>query len=115
MLELSENTLDVVCQCLDLPEKILFKDKLTWSCCMKILIDWEDLSSKNDASKKTLAIKLMKAANEIHKQSNEESKKLEIIARSLDYKGKINYFCSFDSCIISSFTHTCPGLSSEYL
>ena len=115
MSELSDKTLYVVCQCLDLPEIILFKDKPEWRHCMRILIAWEDLSSENDTSKKTLAIKLMKAATEIHKQSKEESKKLEIIARSLDYKGKINYFCSFDSCIISSFTHTCPDLSSEYL
>ena len=112
MVDLSDKTLHVVCKCLDLPQKILFKDKSKWRCCMTILTDWEDLSSENDTSKKTLAIKLMKAADEIHKQNKEESKKLEIIARSLDYKGKINYFFSFDICIISSFTHTCPGLSS---
>ena len=92
MLELSDKTLRVVCQCLDLPEIILFKEKSKWRCCMTILIAWEDLSSENDASKKTLAIKLMKAANKIHKESEQESKKLEIIARSLDYKGKINNF-----------------------
>ena len=92
MLELSDKTLRVVCQCLDLPEIILFKEKSKWRCCMTILIAWEDLSSENDASKKTLAIKLMKVANEIHKQSEDESKKLEIIARSLDYKGEINNF-----------------------
>ena len=34
---------------------------------MTILIVWEDLFSGNDGPKKTLAIKLMKAANEIHK------------------------------------------------
>ena len=59
---------------------------------MTILIAWKDLSSENDPSKKTLAIKLMKAANEIHEQSEGESKNLEIIARSLDFKGKINKF-----------------------
>ena len=92
MLELSDKTLLVVCQCLDLQEIILFKEKPQWRRCMTILIAWENLSSENDASKKTLAIKLMKAANQIHKESEVESKKLEIIARSLDYKGNINIF-----------------------
>ena len=92
MLDLSDKTLHVVCQCLDLSEIIIFKDKLEWRHCMRILIAWEDLSRENDASKKTLAIKLMKAANKIHEESEGESKKLEIIARSLDYKGKINKF-----------------------
>ena len=97
MLELSDKTLYVVCQCLDVPEIIFLKEKSKWKLCMTILIVWEDLSSENDASKKTLAIKLMKAASEIHEQSEGESKKLEIIARSLDYKGKINYLFLFDS------------------
>ena len=92
MLELSDKTLYVVCQCLDVPEIMLYKDKSKWRRCMTILIAWEDLSSENDTSKKTLAIKLMKAANKIHEESEGESKKLEIIARSLDYKGKINKF-----------------------
>ena len=92
MSELSDKTLPVVCHCLDLPEIILYKDKSKWRRCMTILIAWEDLSRENDASKKTLAIKLMKAANKIHEENEGESKKLEIIARSLDYKGKINKF-----------------------
>ena len=92
MLELSDKALLDVCECLDIPEIILFKEKSKWRRCMTMLIAWENLSSENDASKKTLAIKLMKAANKIHKESEQESKKLEIIARSLDYKGKINNF-----------------------
>ena len=92
MLNLLKDTLYVVCQCLGVPEIILLKEKSKWRLCMTILIVWEELSSENDASKKKLATKLMEAANEIYKQSKEESKKLEIIARSLNYKGKINKF-----------------------
>ena len=110
MSELSDKTLHVVCQCLDLPEIILFKDKSKWRHCMTILIAWEDLSSENDTSKKTLAIKLMKAANKIHEESEGESKKLEIIARSLDYKGKINNQLHINR----TFAHTCPGSPLEY-
>ena len=97
MLELSDETLHAVCRCLNVPEIIFLKEKSKWRLCMTILIVWEDVSSENDASKKTLAIKLMKVASEIHKQSEGESKKLEIIARSLDYKGKINYSYLFHS------------------
>ena len=116
MLELSDKTLYVVCQCLGVPEIIFLKEKSKWRLCMTILIVWEDLSSENDASKKTLAIKLMKAANEIHKQSEGESKKLEIIARSLDYKGKINNLYLFNSYISWTFLliHGCHQSTYRY-
>ena len=56
---------------------------------MKMIFAWEDLSKQKEeeASKKALAIKLMNAANELYNNNKEESKKVEIIAKYLNFRG----------------------------
>ena len=55
--------------------------------CMKMILAWEDLTKqkKEEASKKPLTIKLMNATNEIYSKNKKESKKLELIARCLNF------------------------------
>ena len=54
---------------------------------MKMIFAWEDLTKQKEeeASKKVLVIKLINAPNEIYSKNKEESKKLEIIARCLNF------------------------------
>ena len=61
------------------------EDKL----CLKMIFAWEDSTKRKgeEFSKQELAIKLMNVANEIYVNNQEESKKLEGIARSLNFKG----------------------------
>ena len=57
--------------------------------CLKMIFAWEDSAKENgeEFSKRELAIKLMNVANEIHENNQEESEKLESIARSLNFRG----------------------------
>ena len=56
--------------------------------CLKMIFAWEDSAKeKGELSKRELAIKLMNVANEIHENNQEESEKLESIARSLNFRG----------------------------
>ena len=90
MSKLSDETLLLVAKHLAIPAMevtTLKGDK--WRFCMKMMLAWEDLTKQKEeeASKKALAIKLMNAANEIYNNNKEESKKLEIIAKYLNFRG----------------------------
>ena len=57
--------------------------------CLKMIFVWEDLAKRKgeEFSKHELAIKLLKVANEVYVNNQEESEKLEGIDRSLNFKG----------------------------
>ena len=91
---LSEETLHVVAQCLDMPGFFSLA-KTKWRKCMTMIQDWEDFRSldedekqKQEASRKLLAMKLMKAALKIYKVNESESEALQNVASSLNYEGK---------------------------
>ena len=90
MSKLPDETLLLVAKHLAIPAMELSSSKGDkWRYCMKMIFAWEDLTKQKEeeASKKALAIKLMNAANELYSKNEEESKKLEIIARCLNFRG----------------------------
>ena len=90
MSKLPDETLLLVANHLNIPTMEITSSKGDkWRYCLKMIFTWEDLTKQNEeeASKKALAIKLMNAANEIYTKNKEESKKLEIIARGLNFQG----------------------------
>ena len=91
---LSEETLQVVAQCLGMPG-FFSLTKTKWRKCMEMIQDWEDFRSldekekqKQEASRKLLAIKLMDASIKICKENESESEALENVASSLNYEGQ---------------------------
>lgn len=92
--KLSEETLQVVAKCLDMPNFYTEAERKEWRKCMTMILDWENLcllskneEEKKEASKKMLATKIMNAANELHEKNAEDSKALENVARSLNFEG----------------------------
>ena len=91
MSKLPDETLLLVANHLNIPTMEITSSKGDkWRYCMKMIFAWEDLTKQKEeeASKKALAVKLMNAANEIYSKNKEESKKLETIARCLNFRGK---------------------------
>lgn len=109
--KLSEDTLQVVARHLEKPDFLISAKRKKWRKCITLILEWEDeylLSDdeeqKREASKKVLAIKLMKAANEICKVNKEESSGLENVAKSLNFEGMIVYICVYDTeCIVTLY------------
>ena len=95
--KLSEETLQVVAQYLDMPNFFTEATGKKQRKCITMILDWEDLCllSKNEEKKdsqKMLATRIMSAANEVHEKSPQESKALENVAKSLNFEG-IKYIC----------------------
>ena len=84
MSDLSPQSLSCIAK--HLFEDIFSTHPITEKLCLKTIFGWEGLTNE-ESSKRDLAIKLMKVAKEIHESNQDESKKLEAIARSLDFRG----------------------------
>lgn len=89
MSNLSQETLDHIVDHLSLSKDVFLIKQAKQKLCLKMIFAWEDMANKKeeDSSKRELAIKLMYVANFIHKVNKDESKKLEGIARSLNFRG----------------------------
>ena len=92
--KLSEETLQVVARCLDMPNFYTEPERKEWRKCMTMILNWESLCLKSEneeenkeASKKMLAINIMNAAIELHVKNAQESVALENVARSLNFEG----------------------------
>ena len=108
--KLSEETLHVAAQHLNMEDFLTTAKRIKWRKCMTMILDWEDKSLlsedeelKREASKKVLAIKLMNAANEIYTMNKKESRDLENVAKSLNFEGMFGYICAND---IKQYCHT---------
>ena len=82
---------------------ITLSEKKKWELSMKMMLAWKDLANGDEETSKTaLAKKLKKAASEVKEFNQEESEKLESLARSLNFRGN---FCSYNYSI--RFLYTC--------
>ena len=89
MSSLSQETLDHIADYLSLSKDVFSIKQDKQKVCLKMIFAWEDMATKRkeDSSKRELAIKLMNVANFIYEKNKDESKKLEKIARSLNFRG----------------------------
>ena len=84
MSDLSPQSLSYIAK--HLFEDVFLTQPITEKLCLKTVLAWEGLTNE-ESSKRDLAIKLMNVANEIYESNQEESKLLEAIARSLNFRG----------------------------
>ena len=86
---LSQQTLSCITWDLSLLYDVFSTQQIDEKLCLKMIFAWEDSAKRKgeEFSKRELAIKLMNVANEIYVNNQEESEKLEGIARSLNFRG----------------------------
>ena len=92
MSSLSQETLDHIADHLSLSKDVFLIKQDKQKACLKLIFAWEDLANKRkeDSSKRELSIKLMNVAKFIYERNKDDSKKLEVIARSLNFRGDYN-------------------------
>ena len=86
---LSQQTLSCITQDLSLSDDVSSTQQIDEKLCLNMILTWENSAKGKgeEFSKRELAIKLMDVANEIYVNNQEESEKLEGIARSLHFRG----------------------------
>ena len=94
MSRLSDVALSTTIKCLfSNDDGIPLSEKKKWELNMKIMLVWKDLANGvEETSKTALAKKLKKAASEVKEFNQEESQKLESLARSLNFRGNFCYY-----------------------
>ena len=94
MSHLSDKALSITAKCLfSTDDGIPLSEKKKWELSMKMVLAWKDLANGvEETSKTALAKKLKKAASEVKEFNQEESQKLESLARSLNFRGNFCYY-----------------------
>ena len=98
MSALSQQTLSCITRRLSpLSHDVFLAQPIEEKLCLKMIFAWEDSAKEKgeEFSKRELAIKLMNVANDVHENNQEESEKLEDIAKSLNFRGSYSVIVNF--------------------